>query len=138
MLEGISAAVGFTKNVRLITEHVRTRLSRQICNANLLPDGFLPLVTLSPDWESAFAEALVGQGEERQLAMAPSKVQEFIGAIRMTYDRLGQQGQDPVLLTSPAIRPFVRSIVERIRGATVVMSQNEVHPKVRLRQLAQV
>ncbi|MDF1731037.1 MAG: flagellar biosynthesis protein FlhA [Minwuia sp.] len=138
VLEGISDAVGFTKNVSLITEHVRTRLSRQICNANLMPDGFLPLVTLSPDWESAFAEALVGQGEERQLAMAPSKVQEFIGAIRMTYDRLGQQGQDPVLLTSPAIRPFVRSIVERIRGATVVMSQNEVHPKVRLRQLAQV
>jgi len=138
VLEGISDAVGFTKNVSLITEHVRTRLSRQICNANLMPDGFLPLVTLSPDWESAFAEALVGQGEERQLAMPPSKVQEFIGAIRMTYDRLGQQGQDPVLLTSPAIRPFVRSIVERIRGATVVMSQNEVHPKVRLRQLAQV
>ena len=138
VLEGISDAVGFTKNVSLITEHVRTRLSRQICYANLMPDGFLPLVTLSPDWESAFAEALVGQGEERQLAMAPSKVQEFIGAIRMTYDRLGQQGQDPVLLTSPAIRPFVRSIVERIRGATVVMSQNEVHPKVRLRQLAQV
>lgn len=138
VLEGISDAVGFTKNVSLITEHVRTRLARQICNANLMPDGFLPLVTLSPDWESAFAEALTGQGEERQLAMAPSKVQEFIGAIRMTYDRLGQQGQDPVLLTSPAIRPFVRSIVERIRGATVVMSQNEVHPKVRLRQLAQV
>ncbi|MEC9346287.1 MAG: flagellar biosynthesis protein FlhA [Pseudomonadota bacterium] len=138
ILEGISEAVGFTKNVTLITEHVRSRLARQICNANLTVDGFLPLVSLSAEWEHAFADALTGQGEERQLAMAPSKLQEFIGAIRMTYDRLGQQGHDPVLLTSPSIRPFVRSIVERIRGATVVMSQNEVHPKVRLRTLAQI
>ncbi|ANK80945.1 MAG: flagellar biosynthesis protein FlhA [Rhizobiales bacterium NRL2] len=138
ILEGISEAVGFTKNVTLITEHVRTRLARQICNANLSPDGYLPLVSLSPEWEQAFADALTGHGEERQLAMAPSKLQEFIGAVRLHYDRLGQQGHDPVLLTSPAIRPFVRSIVERFRNATVVMSQNEVHPKVRLRTLAQV
>lgn len=138
ILEGISEAVGFTKNVTLITEHVRARLARQICNANLSHDGHLTLVSLSPQWEQAFAEALSGQGEERQLAMPPSKLQEFIGAVRMTYDQLAQQGHDPVLLTSPAIRPFVRSIVERIRNATVVMSQNEVHPKAKLRTLSQI
>jgi flagellar biosynthesis protein FlhA len=138
ILEGISEAVGFTKNVTLITEHVRTRLSRQICNANLSHDGHLALVSLSPKWEQAFSEALSGQGEERQLAMPPSRLQEFIGAVRMTYDQLAQQGHDPVLLTSPAIRPFVRSIVERIRNSTVVMSQNEVHPKAKLRTLSQI
>ncbi|WP_416897915.1 MAG: flagellar biosynthesis protein FlhA [Minwuia sp.] len=138
ILEGISEAVGFTKNVTLITEHVRTRLARQICNANLGHDGFLSLVSLSPKWEQAFNDALTGNGEERQLAMPPSKLQEFIGAVRMTYDQLAQQGHDPVLLTSPAIRPFVRSIVERIRTSTVVMSQHEVHPKVRLRTLSQI
>jgi len=138
ILEGVSEAVGFTKNVTLITEHVRTRLARQICNANLGPDGNLNLVTLSASWEQAFAEALTGNGEERQLAMPPSKLQEFIGAVRMTYDQLAQQGHDPVLLTSPSTRPFVRSIVERIRASTVVMSQNEVHPKARLRTLSQI
>ena len=43
-----------------------------------------------------------------------------------------------MLLTSPAIRPYVRSIVERFRPATVVMSQNEIHPKAKLRTLAQI
>ena len=33
-------------------------------------------------------------------------------------------GEAPVLLTSPGIRPYVRSIVERFRPMTVVMSQN--------------
>jgi flagellar biosynthesis protein FlhA len=32
----------------------------------------------------------------------------------------------------------VRSIVERFRPATVVMSQNEIHPKAKLRTLAQI
>jgi flagellar biosynthesis protein FlhA len=43
-----------------------------------------------------------------------------------------------VLLTSPNIRPFVRSIIERFRANTVVMSQNEIHPKVKLKTVGQV
>jgi flagellar biosynthesis protein FlhA len=47
-------------------------------------------------------------------------------------------GEQPVLLTGPQIRPYVRSIIERFRGQTVVMSQNEVHPRARLRTLGSV
>lgn len=42
------------------------------------------------------------------------------------------------MLTSPQIRPFVRSIIERFRPQTVVMSQNEIHASVRLRTMGQV
>src|SRR6204780_4397206 len=76
ILEGIAEAVGHTKNPLYITEHVRARLARQLCHANLAPGGYLPLLALSPAWEQAFAEAIVGQGEERQLAMAPSQLQQ--------------------------------------------------------------
>ena len=48
------------------------------------------------------------------------------------------RGELPVLLTSPGIRPFVRSVVERVRPATVVLSQNEIHPKTRIRTLGQI
>jgi flagellar biosynthesis protein FlhA len=47
-------------------------------------------------------------------------------------------GENPVLLTSPAIRAYVRSIIERFRPATPVMSQNEIHPKVRIKTLGQI
>ncbi|MEH6495772.1 MAG: FHIPEP family type III secretion protein, partial [Pseudomonas marincola] len=138
ILEGISEATGYTQNISMITEHVRARLARQISATNTAPDGFIPLVTLSPQWEQNFADAIIGQGEERQLSMAPSLLQEFIASIRENFDRLAQQGHNPVLLTSPAIRPYVRSIIERFRPVTVVMSQNEIHPKAKLKTLAQV
>jgi flagellar biosynthesis protein FlhA len=138
ILEGVSEACGFTRNVSGITEHVRARLARQISEANVNPQGHIPLITLSPEWEQAFAESVVGQGDDRQLSMPPSKLQQFITSVRQTFERLSQTGEVPILLTSPAIRPFVRSIIERFRPQTVVMSQNEVHAKARIKTLAQV
>ena len=83
-------------------------------------------------------ERRIGQGDDRQLSMPPSKLQQFITSVRQTFERLSQTGEVPVLLTSPAIRPFVRSIIERFRPQTVVMSQNEIHAKAKIKTLAQV
>ena len=138
ILEGVSEACGYTRNVTAITEHVRARLARQISNDQVNPQGFIPMITLSPQWEQSFAEAIVGEGEERQLSMAPTRLQEFIAAVRQTFERHAMLGESPVLLTSPPVRPFVRSIVERFRPATVVLSQNEVHAKAKIKTLGQI
>jgi len=138
ILEGIAEAASYSKNPMIITEHVRSRLARQICNQNVGPSGNVPLVTLSPEWEQTFSESLLGDGEEKQLAMAPSRLQEFITAVRDAYEKHMQQGETPILLTSPAIRPYVRSVIERFRPQTIVMSQNEIHPKAKIRTLGQV
>jgi flagellar biosynthesis protein FlhA len=138
ILEGIAEATGYTRNVTSITEHVRARLARQISDANTGEAGYIPLVTLSPVWEQVFAESLVVHGEDRQLSMAPSKLQEFIMAVRQAFERFTLVGETPALLTSPAVRPYVRSIIERFRPSTVVMSQNEVHPKARIKTLGQI
>ena len=138
ILEGISEAAAFTKNIAHITEHVRTRLARQLCDSNTNQSGIVPLVTLSPDWEHAFAESLMGDGEEKQLAMPPTRLQEFITGVRERYEELSAQGEVPVMLTSPAIRPYVRSVIERFRPQTVVLSQNEIHPKARIKTLGQI
>jgi len=138
ILEGLAEAAPHTSSVTTLVEHVRGRLARQLCWQHKGDDGALPIVTLSPEWETAFAEALIGQGEERQLAMAPSRLQDFIRAVRDVFERAAMSGETAVLLTGPQIRPYVRSIIERFRGQTVVMSQNEVHPRARLRTIGTV
>jgi len=138
ILEGLAEAAPHSSSVTTLVEHVRARLGRQLCWQNKDGEGALPIVTLSPEWENAFAESLIGQGEDKQLAMAPSRLQDFIRAVRDTFERIAMTGENPVLLTGPMTRPYVRSIIERFRGQTVVMSQNEIHPKARLRTLGQV
>ncbi len=138
ILEGVAEACGHSRNVTAITEHVRARLSRQISTSQINELGILPMITMSAEWEQAFNEAIVGDGEERHLSMAPTKLQEFIRLVRTTFERHAMSGEVPVLLTSPAIRPFVRSIVERFRPSTVVMSQNEVWAKAQIKTLGQI
>jgi flagellar biosynthesis protein FlhA len=133
ILEGIADGLAFTRNPTALVEHVRTRLARQICAQNTSPNGYLPLIALSAKWEQAFAESIVGQGEERSLAMAPSRLSEFITLVRERFEDAAREGESPVLVTSPGVRPFVRSIVERFRTQTTVLSQSEIHPRARLK-----
>ena len=138
ILEGIGEAAPHTGSITMLVEQVRGRLARQLCYAYRGDDGSLPIVTLSAEWENAFAEALVGSGEEKQLALAPSRLQDFIRGIRETFERAALAGDTPVLLTSPTVRPYVRSIIERFRGQTPVMSQNEIHPRARLKTVGSI
>jgi len=138
ILEGIAEIAGSGRSTQTMAEHVRSRLSRQLCAANLGPDGNLPLLTLSPQWERDFAEAMVGEGDHRHLAMAPSRLQQFILSVQQAFENAAQMGELPVLITSPQIRPHVRAIIERFRPQTVVMSQNEVHPRIRLKTIGSV
>lgn len=138
ILEGIADALAFSRNPSTVVEHVRARLARQICAQNTSPMGYLPLIALSARWEQAFAESLIGQGDERSLAMQPSKLSEFMAGVRDAFERAAREGEAPVLVTSAAIRPFVRSLVERFRAQTTVLSQAEIHPRARLKTVGSV
>ncbi|MDB5574517.1 MAG: flagellar biosynthesis protein FlhA [Tardiphaga sp.] len=138
ILEGIADALAFSRNPATMVEHVRARLARQICAHNTSHNGYLPLIALSAKWEQAFAESIIGQGDERSLAMQPSKLSEFMNATREAFEQAAREGEAPVLVTSAAIRPFVRSLVERFRSQTTVLSQAEIHPRARLKTVGSV
>ncbi|KIZ47534.1 MULTISPECIES: flagellar biosynthesis protein FlhA [Rhodopseudomonas] len=138
ILEGVADALAISRNPSTIVEHVRARLARQICAQNTSYNGYLPLIALSAKWEQAFAESIIGQGEDRSLAMQPSKLSEFMTTVRDKFEQAAREGEAPVLVTSASIRPFVRSLVERFRAQTTVLSQAEIHPRARLKTVGSV
>jgi flagellar biosynthesis protein FlhA len=138
ILEGIADGLGTTRNPAMLAEHVRARLARQLCAQHTTGIGHLPIIALTAKWEQAFAESIVGQGDDRSLAMQPSKLTEFINLVREKFEQAARDGEAPVLVTSPGIRPFVRGIVERFRAQTSVMAQSEIHPRARLKTVASI
>jgi flagellar biosynthesis protein FlhA len=139
ILEGIQEACGApSRAIPAIVAHVRGRLARQISDQHTGASGYIPLVTLSADWEAAFAESLSGPPEERQLAMAPGKLQEFVRRLNEVYERASSGGELPVVLSSGAIRAHVRAIVERVKPGTAVLSQLEIFPRARIRTVGTV
>jgi flagellar biosynthesis protein FlhA len=138
ILEGIADGLGTTRNPAMLAEHVRARLARQLCAQHTTGAGHLPIIALTARWEQAFAESIVGQGDDRSLAMQPSKLTEFINLVREKFEQAARDGEAPVLVTSPGIRPFVRGIIERFRAQTSVMAQSEIHPRARLKTVASI
>jgi flagellar biosynthesis protein FlhA len=139
ILEGIQEALaGGARGIAGITSTVRARLARQISEANTGPAGYIPIVTLGPEWEADFADALVGPAEDRQLAMAPSRLTAFMQRLRAVLDAAAEAGEHPVLVASSAIRFHLRAIVERVRPATAVLTQAEISPRARIRTVATI
>jgi flagellar biosynthesis protein FlhA len=138
ILEGIADGLASTRNSTMLAEHVRGRLARQLCAQHTSHAGYLPIIALTARWEQTFAESIVGQGDDRNLAMQPSKLTEFINLVREKFEQAARDGEAPVLVTSAAIRPFVRGIVERFRAQTSVIAQSEIHPRARLKTVGSI
>jgi flagellar biosynthesis protein FlhA len=131
VLEGIADGLPATRNAAMLAEHVRARLARQLCAMHVTAAGTLPIIALTAKWEQAFAESIVGQGDDRSLA-------KFINSVREKFEQAARDGEAPVLVTSPGIRPFVRGIIERFRAQTSVLAQSEIHPRVRLKTVGSI
>ncbi|MBB2197425.1 MAG: flagellar biosynthesis protein FlhA [Gluconacetobacter sp.] len=139
ILESIQEGSGLgLRGIQNLTSHVRVRLSRQICSTLEGPGGYIPMVTLSPEWEAEFINHITGQGEERRLAMPPSLLNRFVTRLRDVFNTLSSSGEVPVIVVSTPVRDSMRSIVERVRPNVSVLSQSEIYPRARIKTIATI
>jgi flagellar biosynthesis protein FlhA len=134
ILEGIQDGTSAgLRSVHQLLSTVRLRLARQLSDSVRAPEGHLPVISLGGAWEQAFAEALIGPAEERQLAMPPSRLQEFVGRMAEVVDSVSASGEMPVIVCSGPVRPHLRDVVARTRPSVPVLAQGEVHISARIR-----
>ncbi|MFS3134686.1 flagellar biosynthesis protein FlhA [Gluconacetobacter sacchari] len=139
ILESIQEGSGLgLRGIQNLTGHVRVRLSRQICSTLEGPGGYIPMITLSPEWEAEFLNHITGQGEERRLAMPPSLLNRFVARLRETFNTVSATGEVPVIVVSTPVRDSMRSIVERVRPSVSVLSQSEIYPRARIKTIATI
>jgi flagellar biosynthesis protein FlhA len=138
ILEAMADAIAVTRNIVTITEMVRARLSRQISSMYATGENSVPVVALSAAWEKEISESIRANGDDRQLAMDPTKVQAFLKSLRDTFEKQLVAGVQPVLMTGSNVRPFVRSLTERPLPSIPIVSQAEIHTKVKIKTVATV
>ena len=138
ILEAISEISSTTNNPQKLTEHVRMRLAKQICNAHMNEAGYIPVLVLSADWEQVIVDYSAGDGDNKQVSLPPSKLHDFVADINREYEKYAATGEIPVILTSPTSRAFVRKVIERIKPGVAVISQHEIHSKARIKTLGQI
>ena len=138
IVEAVAEASANTKNIRTIIEHSRGKLSKQICQSLKDAQGYVPVINLSGDWERELTASISSSNGEETFLMSPSRVQEFVLAMRKEIQKFSSADEWPAILVTPQARPYVRSILERVSPMTQVISHNEVHRKTSLRTVGTV
>lgn len=117
-----------TKDPETLTELVRQRLGRALCEMYADRNGTLHAVTLDPAVEARLA-ATVGavQGPEGQ-GVGPAYLQVLVERIGEKISQATQSGKDVVLLVRSNVRRFVNELVRASLPKVAVLSYNEVVP----------
>ncbi|MCZ6552321.1 MAG: flagellar biosynthesis protein FlhA, partial [SAR324 cluster bacterium] len=135
ILETMADMGGMTKDADLLTEYVRQSMARTITRQYQTPDGMLPLVSLSQEYEEQLAGAIQSTPQGAYLGLDPQIAQTIIQNIESQLERFSVFNYQPILLCSPLIRPHVKKLTERFIPNLVVLSHNEISHDVRIESL---
>ncbi|WP_434630385.1 flagellar biosynthesis protein FlhA [Thermoanaerobacterium thermosaccharolyticum] len=129
ILETLADYAPSTKDTDVLTEYVRQSLKRAITN-KYAKDGKLQVITLDPEIEKSIQNAINQTDHGSYLALSPDAMQKILKAIHNIMKKLTIKGEQPIILTAPIIRFYLRKLVEQISKDIVVLSYNELLPNI--------
>ncbi|MEK3808918.1 flagellar biosynthesis protein FlhA [Metabacillus sp. SLBN-84] len=126
-----------TSDPDLLCEYTRQALAKQITGQYTAGDT-LKVVTLSGKVEKAVADGVQQTEHGNYLAMDPDLSQAIIESIAKEVEQLSLQEQTPILLCSPAVRMYVRQLIDRYFPQLPVLSYNELEANVEVQSVGLV
>ena len=138
ILETLADYASQTKDTDLLTEYVRQSLSRQITLQYATQKEPLQVITAGASLEKKFADSVHRTEQGNYLSIDPEYSQTIFQKITEQAAQLQQTGVQPILLTSPAIRIYMRQFVERFAPDLPVLSYNELEPEIEIQSVGVV
>ncbi|MBP1155991.1 MULTISPECIES: flagellar biosynthesis protein FlhA [unclassified Paenibacillus] len=138
ILETLADYGTYTKDTEILTEYVRQALSRQITQQYTTNGDSLKVITVGPTLEKKIAESVQQSDQGSYLALDPTSTQVIYQRINDQVTKLIQAGQQPVVLTSPTIRMYLRQLLERTMQDIPVLSYSELEPSVEIQSMGVV
>lgn len=128
----------YTKDPDVLTEYVRQALSRQITQQFTQQGETMRVITVGPMLEKKIAESVQQSDQGSYLALDPQSTQTMFQKLNEQVNRLIQSGQQPIVLTSPTIRMYLRQVIERSMQDIPVLSYSELEPNVEIQSVGVV
>lgn len=138
ILEVLADNGSLTKDVEVLTDHVRHALKRTIVKRYLNSEGELMVITIHPDLED-----LIGSNIRRTISgsvpvLEPNIITKVFDSIKSTNDRLMINGIEPVILSSPKIRVALRNLISFNFPSLPVLSLNEIPNDIEIKAVGLV
>lgn len=137
--EAVAEIAPSVRKSEAIVEHVRTRISQQLCG-DLTEKGVLNLLRLGNRWEMAFREGLKrdASGELVQFDIDPRLLEDFGTEADVAIKSLRETHHKFAIVTSPDARPYVRMIIERLHSDLPVLSHVEIGKGIEIKVLGSI
>lgn len=138
ILERLTDFAKISKEPDTLSELIRQSLSRQICSTLANEQNIIPVITLDAKVEQAIQESIQQTAQGPVLALNPQISQQIIAKLANEVQSATNAGHNPVVLCNPQIRPHVKKLTERNFPALVVLSYNEIAPKIKIQSIGTV
>lgn len=139
ILETIADIAEYTKNVEVIVEQVRSRISRVITNLYSSEDGLIRLLTFDTQSEQRMLEKSQEQDGVRNLLLNVGEINELIQSTSEKATELLQKGISPVIIiVDPQLRRPLAEIFERFSLDVVTLSHAEIDSDARFEVLGSI
>jgi flagellar biosynthesis protein FlhA len=138
IFEALADNAMYTKDADVLTEYVRQKLARQITLQYSTGDDHLKVITLGPKLERKIAESVQQNDQGMYVALDPSSNQVFMQNLNDQVQKMVQFGQQPIILSSPAVRMYVRQMLERTMTDLPILSYSELDPSVEIQSVGVV
>ena len=137
ILEAVVEASGGTRDIDMITEQVRSALSRTITR-RFCENGQLRVVTLDAEVEKKVLAALTKNDHGVFLALSPDIMQQIIAQLGELRKKFNDLSQTPIVLTSQIIRVYLSRMIAQFYPDVYVLSFHEITSSVQIQAIGNI
>lgn len=137
VMETLADYGNITKDTDMLTEYVRQSLFRSITK-QFIPRNEAKVITLDQDLEKIMMDSLQPTETGNYLALDPQISQKLISNLSREVEKLLSIGEQPIIVTPPIIRLYFKRFIDQISDDIIVLSYNEVDPKVKIQSIGTV
>ncbi|BAC13531.1 flagella-associated protein [Oceanobacillus iheyensis HTE831] len=127
-----------TNDTELLGEYVRQSLSAQITKNYAQENNQMKVITVSGKVEKTIADNIQQTEHGNFLSLDPETQQQIIKTIHAEAEKLSLQEETTILICSPAIRMYLKQLLDRFLPQVVVLSYNELEPTVEVQSVGVV
>jgi flagellar biosynthesis protein FlhA len=139
ILETISDVAEVTKNVDILVEQVRAKLSRVISNMYSDDDKLLKLITFANSTEQKMIDKLQDRDGYKDLLLNISQINSLVNEVSIQATEILSKGIAPVILiVDPLLRKSLSDIFVKFNLDVVVLSHAEIDPSIKFEVLANI
>ncbi|HHV27252.1 MAG TPA: flagellar biosynthesis protein FlhA [Tissierellia bacterium] len=137
ILETLADYGSITKDIDLLTEYVRQKLSGYITN-KYVENNQLKVITLDSGVEELIMNSISKNETGSYLSIEPNIAQKILNNTLKSVQSLTSIGEQPIILTAPIVRLYFKRLTEQITRDLVVLSYNEIEPSIEVQSLGMV